>query len=149
MLGLQLFHSADEKDESEFPYRRSHGHSFRQYEVTDTGNMTHDLSPSSCLSQSCDLSAPLMQSVTLWALNLMSFLQILDSELFELMHQNGDYTHFYFCYRWFLLDFKRGNHTQTLKLSLYEDIVPSLFNWLFILCLCQSYSMRTSLQFGR
>lgn len=34
--------------------------------------------------------------------------EILDSELFELMHQNGDYTHFYFCYRWFLLDFKRG-----------------------------------------
>ncbi|KAG8515061.1 Small G protein signaling modulator 1, partial [Galemys pyrenaicus] len=33
--------------------------------------------------------------------------RILDSELFELMHQNGDYTHFYFCYRWFLLDFKR------------------------------------------
>lgn len=35
--------------------------------------------------------------------------KILDAELFELMHQNGDYTHFYFCYRWFLLDFKRGN----------------------------------------
>ncbi|XP_053445277.1 small G protein signaling modulator 1-like isoform X1 [Nycticebus coucang] len=38
---------------------------------------------------------------------LSFFQQILHSELFELMHQNGDYTHFYFCYRWFLLDFKR------------------------------------------
>lgn len=40
--------------------------------------------------------------------NMRSLIQILDSEMFELMHQNGDYTHFYFCYRWFLLDFKRG-----------------------------------------
>ncbi|XP_034398066.1 small G protein signaling modulator 1 isoform X2 [Cyclopterus lumpus] len=39
--------------------------------------------------------------------NMRSLIQILDSEVFELMHQNGDYTHFYFCYRWFLLDFKR------------------------------------------
>lgn len=42
--------------------------------------------------------------------SLLSCGQILDSELFELMHQNGDYTHFYFCYRWFLLDFKRGTN---------------------------------------
>ncbi|XP_041455955.1 small G protein signaling modulator 2-like isoform X2 [Lytechinus variegatus] len=39
--------------------------------------------------------------------NMRSLIQILDCEMFELMHQNGDYTHFYFCYRWFLLDFKR------------------------------------------
>ncbi|RWS24391.1 small G protein signaling modulator 1-like protein [Leptotrombidium deliense] len=40
--------------------------------------------------------------------NMRSLIQILDNEIFELMHKNGDYTHFYFCYRWFLLDFKRG-----------------------------------------
>lgn len=39
--------------------------------------------------------------------NMRSLIQILDSELFEHMHQNGDYSHFYFSYRWFLLDFKR------------------------------------------
>lgn len=39
--------------------------------------------------------------------NMRSLIQILDSELFEHMHLHGDYTHFYFCYRWFLLDFKR------------------------------------------
>lgn len=43
--------------------------------------------------------------------NMRSLIQILDNDIFELMHQNGDYTHFYFCYRWFLLDFKRGTST--------------------------------------
>ncbi|XP_036370734.1 small G protein signaling modulator 1-like isoform X4 [Octopus sinensis] len=46
--------------------------------------------------------------------NMRSLIQILDCELFEHMHQNGDYTHFYFCYRWFLLDFKRE--------LVYEDV---------------------------
>ena len=39
--------------------------------------------------------------------NMRSLIQILDGELFDHMHQNGDYSHFYFSYRWFLLDFKR------------------------------------------
>ncbi|KAL1501277.1 hypothetical protein ABEB36_006628 [Hypothenemus hampei] len=39
--------------------------------------------------------------------NMRSLIQILDAEMYEQMHAHGDYTHFYFCYRWFLLDFKR------------------------------------------
>uniref|UniRef100_A0A2K6C8L0 Small G protein signaling modulator 1 n=1 Tax=Macaca nemestrina TaxID=9545 RepID=A0A2K6C8L0_MACNE len=62
----------------------------------------------------CDLLAPLLVILddgecvfTAPGLGVHFLSTILDSELFELMHQNGDYTHFYFCYRWFLLDFKR------------------------------------------
>ncbi|XP_055294871.1 small G protein signaling modulator 1-like isoform X2 [Sitodiplosis mosellana] len=39
--------------------------------------------------------------------NMRSLIQILDSEMYDTMMMYGDYTHFYFCYRWFLLDFKR------------------------------------------
>ena len=39
--------------------------------------------------------------------NMRTMIQILDPGLFEHMQKRGDYTHFYFSYRWFLLDFKR------------------------------------------
>lgn len=38
---------------------------------------------------------------------LRQLLQILDVELYEHMLNKSDCTHFHFCYRWFLLDFKR------------------------------------------
>lgn len=49
----------------------------------------------------------------------------MDPEFYEFMHKNGDYTHFYFCYRWFLLDFKRG----TLK---NEVIFPAYIRDFFV-----------------
>lgn len=39
--------------------------------------------------------------------HLKYLMQVLDPKLFEILQNNGDYTHFYFCYRWLLLDFKR------------------------------------------
>lgn len=47
--------------------------------------------------------------------HMRSLLQILDSELYEHIHRTGDFTHFYFCYRWFLLDFKRGSSSLNVK----------------------------------
>lgn len=40
--------------------------------------------------------------------SLKYLMQVLDPKLYEVLQSNGDYTHFYFCYRWLLLDFKRG-----------------------------------------
>lgn len=71
--------------------------------------------------------------------NMRSLIQILDNEMFELMHQNGDYTHFYFCYRWFLLDFKRGRRPAARILSSSEPQLLPL----------QSSNTRTYSEFGK
>ncbi|XP_023324524.1 small G protein signaling modulator 2 isoform X2 [Eurytemora carolleeae] len=39
--------------------------------------------------------------------NMRALMQVLDQSLYDTIQQNGDFSHFYFCYRWFLLDFKR------------------------------------------
>ncbi len=155
MLGLQLFHSANETNESEFPYRRSHGHSFRQYEVTNTGNVTHDLSSSSCLSQRCDLSV-------LWHHEFWTLRVFFSDPWLRVVWAHAS--------EWRLHPFllllplvspglqKRWGLFQTLKVSLCvikhsEDaasqIVPSLLNFLCVVCLCQSYSTRMCLRHGR
>ena len=58
--------------------------------------------------QLCGNGGVLIREAPLYNISSTLLLQILDSELFEHMHHHGDFTHFYFCYRWFLLDFKRG-----------------------------------------
>ena len=52
--------------------------------------------------------------------HMRSLLQILDVELYEHIYRTGDFTHFYFCYRWFLLDFKRGK--SFLLISIYISL---------------------------
>merc|ERR1712137_1412761 len=58
--------------------------------------------------------------------NMRSLMEILDAEIFDLMQQNGDYTHLYFCYRWFLLDFKRELVYDDV-FTVWETIWAALF----------------------
>lgn len=39
--------------------------------------------------------------------NMRSLIQVLDPEMYELVQAHGGFSHFCYCYRWFLLDFKR------------------------------------------
>ena len=57
--------------------------------------------------------------------HMRSLLQILDFELYEHIHRTGDFTHFYFCYRWFLLDFKRGNRICRRRLFHHHHLLCS------------------------
>ncbi|KAK4471179.1 hypothetical protein MN116_005571 [Schistosoma mekongi] len=55
--------------------------------------------------------------------HIKALIQILDPQLISHLQKFSDFTHFYFCYRWFLLDFKRE--------FTYEDVFQI---WEVILC---------------
>lgn len=57
--------------------------------------------------------------------SLKYLMQVLDPKLFEILQNNGDYTHFYFCYRWLLLDFKRGECSGECTMKDYP-VYPAL-----------------------
>ncbi|XP_076802337.1 small G protein signaling modulator 1-like isoform X3 [Clavelina lepadiformis] len=77
--------------------------------------------------------------------NMRLLTQILDEELYEHMHKDKDYTHFYFCYRWFLLDFKRELSYNDDVFAVWECIWAARycsskhFVLFFALAMLQSY----------
>lgn len=76
------------------------------------------------------------------SLLIKTLFQILDAELFEHMHHHGDYTHFYFCYRWFLLDFKRGQNWSLCSVHLSIPLC-------FVHCLAVQFQRSCSIFFTK
>lgn len=57
--------------------------------------------------------------------SMRSLIQVFDQTLYNAIQQSGDFSHFYFCYRWFLLDFKR-EFTYSETYLVWETIWASL-----------------------
>uniref|UniRef100_A0A915KUY1 Rab-GAP TBC domain-containing protein n=1 Tax=Romanomermis culicivorax TaxID=13658 RepID=A0A915KUY1_ROMCU len=55
--------------------------------------------------------------------NIVNYLlhRIADNELYDVIQKMGDHAQFYFCYRWFLLDFKREFEYEDV-FSVWETI---------------------------
>uniref|UniRef100_A0AC35TVD9 Rab-GAP TBC domain-containing protein n=1 Tax=Rhabditophanes sp. KR3021 TaxID=114890 RepID=A0AC35TVD9_9BILA len=76
--------------------------------------------------------------------NFRHLIQITDPELFETIMAEGDFTHLYFSYRWFLLDFKRELSYKEVY-SLWETIwalnltLSNHFQLFFALSLLATY----------
>lgn len=65
-----------------------------------------------------DLSYRLIKIVV--SLNISIFFQVVDPQVFSIFTLSSDFTHLYFSYRWFLLDFKRG---LALPISFLETLL--------------------------
>ncbi|CAH8519369.1 unnamed protein product [Schistosoma intercalatum] len=76
--------------------------------------------------------------------HIKSLIQILDPELIGHLQKFSDFTHFYFCYRWFLLYFKREFNYQDIfqiweVILCAEHIISNDFSLFIALALIQYY----------
>ncbi|CAH8845845.1 unnamed protein product [Trichobilharzia szidati] len=76
--------------------------------------------------------------------HIKSLIQILDPQLISHLQKFSDFTHFYFCYRWFLLDFKREFKYQDVfriweVILCAEHLISKDFSLFIALALIQNY----------
>ncbi|CAH8511073.1 unnamed protein product [Heterobilharzia americana] len=76
--------------------------------------------------------------------HIKSLIQVLDPHLIGHLQKFSDFTHFYFCYRWFLLDFKREFKYQDVfriweVILCAEHLISKDFSLFIALALIQNY----------